>query len=188
MAPTGLMPNVSGSSTEIVASGPIPGRTPHHVTDGDADETPHEILRLESDAEAVPEIGKRAREHLEPPTVQRESNVQHVGKRRQPATVTTAARTAEPFRVAVLSPSAETKTHMKLAASCRNRREDDEHHGRDESLVRSNPSFRQFCASESSQRGSRSSQNPGPGNHTFSASSELGSPTCSARIGTATER
>ena len=31
--------------------------------------------------------------------------------------MTTAAKTAEPFRVAVLSPSAETKTHMKVAAA-----------------------------------------------------------------------
>src|SRR6202012_5373086 len=80
MAPTGLMPKVSGSSTEMVASGPMPGNTPtmlptstptkHHMRFCGSSATPKPYQRLER-AEAI---------MLETPPEQREGDLQHVGE------------------------------------------------------------------------------------------------------------
>ena len=63
MAPTGWMPKVSGRRIEMVASGPMPGQHADHVADQHAEEAPHQIVRLERDAKAVPEICESLRDH-----------------------------------------------------------------------------------------------------------------------------
>src|SRR6516165_3354953 len=80
IAPTGLMPNVSGSKTEIVASGPMPGRTPtmlptstptkHHMMFCGSKATPKPYQRS---VRAVASISQS-------PTEWREGHFQHIGE------------------------------------------------------------------------------------------------------------
>ena len=63
MAATGFMPKVSGSRIEMVATGPRPGSTPTMLPTNTPRKTPHQVVRLERDAEPVPEIGEGGFDH-----------------------------------------------------------------------------------------------------------------------------
>src|SRR5215813_6746843 len=80
MAPTGFIPNVSGSKIEMVASGPMPGSTPtmlptstptkHHMMFCGSKATPKPYQRS---VRAVASISQA-------PTERREGHLQHIGE------------------------------------------------------------------------------------------------------------
>jgi hypothetical protein len=51
-----------------------------HIAHKYADKAPHKVLRLECDAEAIPEIRKSGRQHLEAPAEEWKRYLQHVGE------------------------------------------------------------------------------------------------------------
>ena len=91
------------------------GQHADHVADQHADEAEHQIVRLERDAEAVPEVRQCGRDHRPPLHV----NI-GIGTCRKyennptPKMVTTVARMIVPFHVAPLSPSAAIKTQANV--------------------------------------------------------------------------
>ena len=63
MAATGFMPKVRGSKIEMVATRSEARQHPDHVADQHAEKDPHQVVRLEGDAESVPEIGEGGFDH-----------------------------------------------------------------------------------------------------------------------------
>ena len=115
MAPTGLMPKVSGSRIEIVASGPMPGSTPtmlpistpmkHHIRFCGSSATPKPYQRSVSAVVIISTLHSNN-------GIGTFSTYENSAT---PKTVTTVARTSDPFHVAVRSPRADTNTQAKVA-------------------------------------------------------------------------
>src|ERR1019366_1694011 len=88
-----------------------------HIADQHTDETPHQVVWFEGDAEAVPEISERSGNHECPHRNMGNGSCSTYENSSTPNNVTPAASTSELFSVAVRSPSAETNTHANVPAT-----------------------------------------------------------------------
>src|SRR5690349_9329405 len=96
------------------------GEHTDHVADQHADEAPHQVLRLERNAEAVPEIRERGVNHsrLHPMNFRTGIGICNTKwNSMTPKKVISADRRNDPTQVASLSPSAATNTHMNVAGA-----------------------------------------------------------------------
>src|SRR5665213_1206459 len=85
-----------------------------HVADEHADEAPHDVMRLERDAEAVPQVGEGRSNHR-PLHVKIGIGIcRRYENSATPKNVTKADRMSEPFSVASRSPIEATNTQAKV--------------------------------------------------------------------------
>ena len=93
---------------------PHAGQHADHVADQNPDEAQHQVLGFKRDAESVPKVRKRRRDQYTLPSTNGIGTFNTYENSATPKTVTTVARTIDPFHVAVWSPSAATNTQAKV--------------------------------------------------------------------------